>query len=109
MGKNKPVRPSDAGRKLGEKMAEQFIMQAMSGDAGKGDEPERPKYCGECGFFEPAGSVPGSDGDSVCWTQAPVCQMEPPQVIVVQTNVFNGVEPITRAERLACRHGIKKI
>lgn len=106
MGKTKPARPSAMGQQFGERMAEQVLMKAL-GDGGA-DEPERPKYCGECRFFEPAGSVPADTGDGVTWTQSPVCQLEPPQVVVVHTNVFNGVEPITRAERLACRHGIRK-
>lgn len=97
-----------ASREFKERMAEQIMSRALGGNDGDHEEPDRPDYCGECRFFEPAGSVPADTGDGVTWTQSPVCQLEPPQVVVVHTNVFNGVEPITRAERLACRHGIRK-
>lgn len=77
-----------------------------------GNDENAPHTCEECGYFDPNGVLPCNEGDGIVSRQGPVCNLEPPTVLVVpgpnESYLINGFEVFTRPDRMACRHGVRR-
>lgn len=74
-----------------------------------GNDENTPRTCEECGYFDPNGVLACNQGNDLISRHGPVCHLEPPTVIVVPGGyVMNGFEVLTRPDRMACRHGVRR-